>query len=143
MSGPRSIFSNTYAFEKWRLIPESHRRLLKNEFFNNLLVGEKRDRCLARLSVDINPHFAVFILFVDRRGIIGATAPGNNPGIENSGPDTDKTRFPGDSVNHHADIGVEGMAAGRQPLLQGELAGTQLLKFAPENGLKAGSPPGR
>jgi hypothetical protein len=31
-------FSNTCVFEKWRSVPRPHRRLLKNEFFSNLLV---------------------------------------------------------------------------------------------------------
>ena len=30
-------FSTTYVVEKWRYVPVTHRRLLKNEFFNNLL----------------------------------------------------------------------------------------------------------
>ena len=38
----RSIFQTLIAFEKWRHVPLPHRRLLKNEFFNNLLCRDRR-----------------------------------------------------------------------------------------------------
>ena len=100
------------------------------------------DRRLCSRLVDADAHFAVLALWFDGRGIIRATATGNDPEVEDTHFGVNETGLFGDADDHHIELVIQGITARRQSLLQRELTSAELAEFPFEDVIEARRVPG-
>jgi hypothetical protein len=106
------------------------------------LFRQKHHRRLGRRFIDIQLHFTVLALFGDGCGIVRTAAAGDHAGIKNTRFCAYNAPFVGNTDNHRPESVIEGMAARRQSLLQGQLFDFQLFDFLPEDVVECRTPPG-
>src|SRR3569833_4663478 len=100
---------------------------MRATFMLSCLVCNESELGGGRRASDVELHFAVFTLRIDRGGVVGATATGNDAGIKNSGLDTYPTFRLRRPDEHHIEFVTHHIARGREALLLRKLRSPELL----------------
>ena len=74
-----------------------------------LLVPQKRYRRLGGFLVDLELHFTILVQFADRRGVVGATATGDDAVVKDTRFGVYEVFILGRAEDHHGEFVANGV----------------------------------